>query len=531
MTRQHSTRLDRPEPLDSKLASMPTRSSQLEADASRLSKQATKELDAAQRVELGQFFTSWDIAAFMASMPAMEGESFRILDPGAGTGMLSAAVIARLCAARRRPRSISLTVYEVDAALRPALSATLARCAQDCASVGVAFSADIRTEDFIECAVRDIAEIGPSAVAQYDLAILNPPYRKLRSDSWHRALLREVGVETSNLYTAFLSLALRLTKPGGEMVAITPRSFCNGTYFRSFRGDLLGRFRFRRIHVFERRDEAFHEDSVLQENIIFCGVRSTESVATVIVSSSNGGGVHRSTERIVRTDEVVRSDDREAFIRIVPEEAGHELASRLSVLPATLRDLGLTVSTGRVVDFRARGWLRMEAGPGEAPLIYPHHMIGGFVEWPRAHAKKPNAIVVSAESQSLLVPGEVYVFVKRFSAKEEARRVMAAVYEPRRVRSSFVGIENHLNYFHINGGGLPLELAKGLAVYLNSTAFDTYFRQFSGHTQVNATDLRNVAYPSRDDLLEFGRQIGDLVADQKAVDELLEDTLTVLVAH
>ncbi|CAN5304830.1 Eco57I restriction-modification methylase domain-containing protein [soil metagenome] len=512
------------------LVRMPTHSSALEADASRLSKQATKELDAAQRVELGQFFTPSDIATFMASMPAMEGETFRILDPGAGTGMLSAAVIARLCVARRRPRSISLTVYEVDAMLRPALRATVARCAQDCASVGVAFSADIRTEDFIEGAVRAIVEIGPSAVAQYDLAILNPPYRKLRADSWHRALLREVGVETSNLYTAFLSLALRLTKPGGEMVAITPRSFCNGTYFRGFRGDLLSRFRFRRIHVFERRDDAFREDSVLQENIIFCGVRTTESVATVVVSSSNGEGVSHSTERIVRTSEVVRSDDREAFIRIVPEEAGDELASRVSALPAMLSDLGLTVSTGRVVDFRARQWLRMEAGPADAPLIYPHHMTGGFVEWPRVHAKKPNAIAVTVGSQSLLVPGGVYVLVKRFSAKEEPRRIMAAVYDARRARSPLVGIENHLNYFHINGGGLPLELAKGLAVYLNSTAFDTYFRQFSGHTQVNATDLRNVAYPSRDTLLEFGRQIGDRVADQQAVDELLDDALAALNA-
>ena len=54
------------------------------------------------------------------------------------------------------------------------------------------------------------------------------------------------------------------------------------------------------------------------------------------------------------------------------------------------------------------------------------------------------------------------------------------------------GFENHLNYFHENGEGLPLDLAKGLAAFLNSDAVDQYFRIFSGHTQVNATDLRNL---------------------------------------
>ena len=64
---------------------------------------------------------------------------------------------------------------------------------------------------------------------------------------------------------------------------------------------------------------------------------------------------------------------------------------------------------------------------------------------------------------------------RRFSAKEERRRVVAAIHDPARLPSSPVGFENHLNYYHRDGRGLTLELARGLAAFLNSTLVDAYF--------------------------------------------------------
>ena len=51
---------------------------------------------------------------------------------------------------------------------------------------------------------------------------------------------------------------------------------------------------------------------------------------------------------------------------------------------------------------------------------------------------------------------------------------------------------------------MGLSLAKGLAAFLNSTLVDSYFRQFNGHTQVNATDLRLLKYPSLKTLIKLG---------------------------
>ncbi len=112
-------------------------------------------------------------------------------------------------------------------------------------------------------------------------------------------------------------------------------------------------------------------------------------------------------------------------------------------------------------------------------------------------------------SQPLLLPSGTYVLVKRFSAKEERRRVVAAIYDPRQVGAPYVGFENHVNVYHCDNGGLPMELAKGLAVFLNSTLIDSYFRQFNGHTQVNASDLRMLQYPDRAVLEALGVRVGD----------------------
>jgi adenine-specific DNA-methyltransferase len=86
-----------------------------------------------------------------------------------------------------------------------------------------------------------------------------------------------------------------------------------------------------------------------------------------------------------------------------------------------------------------------------------------------------------------------------------------------------VGFENHLNYFHSKGKGLERDLAFGLFAFLNSTVVDQYFRRFSGHTQVNATDLRNLPYPDRCTLEAIGRSIENPNLRQEEIDDLVDE--------
>jgi adenine-specific DNA-methyltransferase len=463
----------------------------------------------------------------MASMFTQQREHVDLLDAGAGVGVLTAAFIEEICRWRNRPTSVLVTAYEVDPLLIDYLTETLALCRLECERAGIKFHAEVICEDFIESAVSQLnATLFTPDASKFNYSILNPPYRKINSDSRTRQLLRTVDIETSNLYAAFVALASRLLNSGSELVAITPRSFCNGPYFKPFRKTFTEMMGITRVHVFESRQAAFQDDNVLQENIILHAVKQSPTERyCVTISSSTGPTDELMSIRDIEYSQLIRPGDPDAFIHIVPDELEHDIAERMKILNASLADLGISVSTGRVVDFRAGAFLRIEAERDTVPLIYPGHFSNGYVKWPKKDSRKPNAILNTPESEDLLVPSGVYVLVKRFSSKEERKRIVAAIYDGSRFRADRVGFENHLNYFHQNGKGLPLALAKGLSAFLNSNLVDSYFRQFNGHTQVNATDLRSLKYPSRLELEAFGSLISDEFPTQHELDYLVEKEL------
>ena len=128
-----------------------------------------------------------------------------------------------------------------------------------------------------------------------------------------------------------------------------------------------------------------------------------------------------------------------------------------------------------------------------------------------------------SETRKWLYPNGFYTVVRRFSSKEERRRIVAHVVDPATFNTTAIGFENHLNVFHSDKRGIDCDVAYGLSVFLNSTAVDEYFRRFSGHTQVNATDLRLLRYPELDELKQLGRWMrttGCLTQEQ--IDEQIE---------
>lgn len=455
-------------------------------------------LDQKNKSKLGQFMTAAVVADYMASLFDKNTKNAKIIDCGAGIGSLSIAAIKVL-------KKVELVdQWEIDPIMQEQLEKNMQM-------VGVNFS--INRQDFIFGAVENIRS---GTGERYTHAIINPPYKKISSSSEYRQELRKVGIETVNLYTAFFALSILLMKKAGQIVIIIPRSFCNGPYYKPFREMMLKECCIEHIHVFESRNKVFKDDEVIQENIIL-KVTKGKKQGDVEISQSTDHEFKDYQTKAVAFADVVKPNDAEVFIHIPTGEKGNESNP---LFAASLSELGISVSTGPVVSHRMTEFLEKNPTDGAVPLLYPHHFVDRQFQYPKEH-KKPNAIKVTPDSQKWLMANSgFYVIVRRFSAKEEKRRVVAYIINPEEIGKEWIGFDNCWNVFHVKKKGFDEVTARGLACFLNSTLLDDYFRVFSGHTQVNATDLKNMKYPKMATLKRLGEKYQSTMS-QKQIDELL----------
>ena len=451
------------------------------------------------------------------------------MDPGCGPGSLTAAFVEEAIS-RGCLISVSGRLYEIDSNLAKFAEETLSICENLAESLGVKWNSELLVEDFV---IHSALNSGLFNKEEFTHVIANPPYKKIKTKSDHRKALRAARIETVNLYAGFIALAIQKLKKGGELVAIVPRSFCNGPYYFNFRRHILRETSLVHLHIFDSRNRAFSDDDVLQENVILHLVKGEEQEMVTITSSpiadfhfdeeSKSTVASDMTRRTVSIEQIVKPNDPQYFFHIAANDLDQRIIDKLSAFNATLEDVGLEVSTGPVIDFRLKNDLRKVLEPDSAPLLYPIHL-NGKINWP-LKSKKPNAIKISKRSRPWLWSNSgSFVLTKRFSSKEEKRRIVATVYDGS-LPGKRIGFENKLNVFHKKKEGIESELALGLSVFLNSSLLDQYYRLFGGHTQVNATDLRSIPYPPDEFLRRVGRQVGGKTLNQQEIDQLLEDEM------
>lgn len=480
-----------------------------------------------------QFFTPIAVSTLLSSMVLpIEKEKIRILEPGAGTGILSASLVNHVLSIGVGIKSIELIAVEIDGALNQFLRTTLDECKNYCYKNNVQFSYEIINRDFFELVYEEIQNGKQSnfffakntKLGLFDIIIQNPPYKKIRNTSLYRKILNLIGEGTTNAYTAFLLLSSYLLSPTGQIIGITPRSFCNGSYYKRFRLSFFSKLFFHKIHTYTRRDKAFDEDGVLQENMLFVvsPQRPLENMVTVTTSEAPEDDSNQTIN--VSHDLVIIPTDENKIVHIITNEYSIKILEKISTIPNKLSDIEISVSTGKVVDFRVSEQLTNNTTANATALFYPFHFSDGKIVWPRYSQKKNEAICINNKTKELLVKSGNYTFCKRFSSKEEKKRIVAAFYDASKYNFDVIGIENHINYFHMNNTPLKREVAMGLTIYLNSSLVDQYFRLFNGHTQVNAEDLRYIPIPDLDQLIRIGGYY-ESIPDQDEIDSLIEKEL------
>lgn len=480
----------------------------------------------AHKKAFGQYFTPAELGAYLASLSTFTGSEARLLDPGSGTGVLTCALAEHLLHVCPTLTTLHLDAYELDAGVLPYTQTALAYLGQWLAARGVMLHAKLHAQDFILAT----AEVGQLAFAPaaplYDVVIANPPYFKLGKDDARNVRLRPL--DQPNIYALFVVQAARLTRPGGELLFLVPRSFCSGPYFERFRAFLYDQFRLDQFHLFHARDKAFKKDAVLQENIIFKATRlpqATQQNYPVLVSSSTGThDLARASRLACRLDEIVDLGSREKVLFLPTTEAERALIAEFKTWRHRLHDFGMEVSTGPVVAFRTTAYLREAAGSGHVPLFWIDHVRRGQINWPNARDRQQYLDEAGGKKVGLL-PVRNYVLLRRFSAKDDKHRLIAApLLAADWNQYAAVGLENKLNYLYARRGQLTDVQTVGIAALLNSNLYDAFFRIFNGNTQVSATEARALPMPELATIEEIGRQV--LGLGQQATDAIVNDVLT-----
>lgn len=487
------------------------------------------------RKEHGLYLTPVAVADYMARTVDVAGPRLRILDPAAGAGVLCCALVEALAKhsqmdAAGRLGHIELVAHEVDGGLVPALRAVLAHLAAWARRRGLAVSAEVVAKDFIAAhagAVRANGELFPHQPrsATFDVVIANPPYFKIAKTDSRALALPELVHGQPNIYALFMAVSAALLRAEGQLVFITPRSFASGPYFRRFRDVFFRLIQPRQVHVFGSRRSAFGRDDVLQENVILAGTRRDRwqhgAPAELSVTSSDGVGDMAQPRRCaVDLGMAIDLQSADKVLRLPSSSEDKAVVRMVDAWPSSLQALGLGISTGPVVPFRAARHIgKTGSVPStHVPLLWMNHVRPLQATWPLA-THKPEYI--EREPARLLLPNRNYVLIRRFSAKEEPRRLTAAPYLAAKLPTPLLGLENHLNYVHRPGGELTEDEAWGLATLYSSGLLDTYFRTINGNTQVSATELRTLPLPTHETIVALGRSVRAASAPIDKVDDHL----------
>lgn len=485
--------------------------------------------------EKGQFFTPYEIAQYMGKLCTYEKSNLKILDPGCGVLVLSCSLIENLIKNNPYIKTIELSTYETDTDLLPYTYKSIDFLKIWTNKNNVSFNCQLSTDDFIlankECFQASTSLFDEPRNEIFDIVISNPPYFKISKEDKRAVIAKSIVYGQPNIYSIFLMAAAKLLKTDGELIFITPRSFSSGNYFRAFRDEFFKTIKLDTIHLFDSRRDAFNRDNILQETLIMKGTKTSVNKLTSNVLLTHSCGIKDLAfpgKKEYRIEELIDFNSIEKILHLPTSETEDNIIKLFKSWKGSLHKYSFQISTGPVVSFRATKYLfeidQEDDNFKMVPLYQLHNTSKMHFEWPIFKNHKPQYIQSCAESRTLLIPNKNYIFLRRFSAKDDKSRLVATPYFIDISQSELIGVENHLNYIYRPKGHLDRNEILGLSAILNSNIFDRYFRTFNGNINVSVTELREMPLPPLEDIKEIGNQIiikNDF--SQEAVDEIVQD--------
>lgn len=446
-----------------------------------------------KRKKYGQFFTNVTTAQFMATLFDFDlsKSKLSILDAGAGSGILSAALIERLIQSEYKGK-IQLTCYETDEQVIPLLRRNL-----DLMKSQYGISYEIRQENYITSQVFENDTLFGGNYNTYDYIIGNPPYLKIPKDADEAKAMPSVCYGAPNLYFLFWAMGIHNLKQNAELVYIVPRSWTSGAYFKQFRQYLFANSVITDIHLFESRDKVFDGESVLQETIIVKVKKTTERPEYINMTSSSTSAFDDVVRFAAPYETIVAPNQ---YVYLATNDQDVKVLNQINHFETTLPELNMRMQTGIIVDFRTREVLRDQLEDDSYPLFYSQHIKEGRVVWPLGKEGE----VIKTDRKGYLQENSDFLMVKRFTSKEEKRRLQCGIYLKKRYSQfPYISTQNKINFIKCDSPCVTY----GLYVLLNSTLYDNYYRILNGSTQVNSSEINQIPVPKREVIEEMGREL------------------------
>ncbi len=493
-----------------------------------------KYTDPKEKKMRGQFFTAAPVAELMASMMVIKPK-MKILDPGGGTGVLIAAIVDRIISEKINVK-ISVDLYENDVNTIPYLKKCMRFCKKSLQNNGIEnFDYNIICEDFVKYNryLFDSNNLKSNKNAnkyanKYDTVICNPPYFKIKKEHEYSTILHEYIYGQPNVYYLFMLVSEKLTKYDGQVIFITPRSYCSGNYFERFRIKFFNLIEPSHFHLFNsRRDKIFNGENVWQESIILSGFkRNSKKSAFINISFSNDSKTKKDINNLKVNKELIMDFNKNNYslIRFPASQKEIDILKIFDKWNNSLNNMKMNVSTGPIVSFRNKNFISDFSKGDSYPLFCMKHIKNFKVIFPINVVDKEKGISRKGFNEKRLTKSSNYVIIKRVTSKEQKKRIHCGAFLKDEYDFNMFGLDNHLNYIYKVDGSLTEVEVIGLTAILSSTIVDCYFRTISGNTQVNATDLKNLPLPSHEFIINIGKSLLEKKVDFYEIDKILTES-------
>ncbi|MBR2965128.1 MAG: hypothetical protein IKC34_01110 [Clostridia bacterium] len=490
-----------------------------------------REKSQSENVRLGRLFTKKDTARLMAKMFELNPKKtvYTVLDPGAGTGILSAAIIEEICKSCLECKQIFLTCYEVCDDFIPMLEDNLERIRKKCRhDYGVKLYVTVYNENYVtESKNHYTVTFFDSIEDKYDLVICNPPTELCEKKSTEA--LEAGGVTQVKINEAFLfaKTAGRHLEDDGQLVIVLPTLVASASALTAFRKEMAEKLALSSIHLFIGKQKNEKRAVPLKKNIIL-GYRKGEKPESVAITVSTDDG---SPERTVALPPLAYDfvvDKNDGTLTLPKSVEDTKIVKFISALPETLASLGLKMSTGLVLDSRCEGLLFSEPIKSAVPLIRPAAIRNGTIDFPLPIKRQ----YIAPINPSLIQKNKNMIIIKRVPSKSDERFINSAIYLASQLPAyRYISTHNKINFIDTKdkNAEISARLAFGLFALLNSTIYDRYLSIVSKSKQINSKEMRALPLPPRNLIENMGMRLMSFrQTSVAACDQIVNQTLHII---